>query len=141
MTTALPRSISSVTTALTRGYSSYAFDLIELNGDDLRRDPLEVRKATLASIVAKAHPGIRFNEHIEGDGPTVFAHACKLGLEGIVSKRKDSAYRSGRSPDWLKMKNSHAPRVQEIVGRAAERAEINDFGDVRKGPGGRPELF
>jgi bifunctional non-homologous end joining protein LigD len=59
-----------------------AFDLIELNGDDLRRDPLEVRKATLASIVAKAQPSIRFNEHIEGDGPTVFAHACKLGLEG-----------------------------------------------------------
>jgi bifunctional non-homologous end joining protein LigD len=82
----------------------YAFDLIELNGDDLRRDPLQVRKATLASIVAKAHPGIRF-KHIEGDGPTVFAHACKMGLEGIVSKRKDSAYRSGRSRDWLKMKN------------------------------------
>ena len=67
----------------------YAFDLIELNGDDLRRDPLEVRKATLASVLAKAGPGIRFNEHIEGDGPTVFAHACKMGLEGIVSKRKD----------------------------------------------------
>jgi bifunctional non-homologous end joining protein LigD len=46
----------------------YAFDLIELNGDDLRHDPLEVRKATLASIVAKARPCIRFNEHIEGDG-------------------------------------------------------------------------
>jgi bifunctional non-homologous end joining protein LigD len=90
----------------------YAFDLIELNGDDLRRDPLEVRKATLASILAKARPGIRFNEHIEGDGPTVFAHACKMGLEGIVSKRKDSAYRSGRSPDWLKMKNSGAPAVK-----------------------------
>jgi bifunctional non-homologous end joining protein LigD len=90
----------------------YGFDLIELNGDDLRRDPLEVRKATLASIVAKAGPGIRFNEHIEGDGPTVFAHACKMGLEGIVSKRKDSAYRSGRSRDWLKMKNSAAPAVK-----------------------------
>jgi ATP-dependent DNA ligase len=51
---------------------------------------------------------VRFNEHIEGEGPTVFAHACKLGLEGIVSKRKDSAYRSGRSPDWLKMKNPEA---------------------------------
>jgi len=76
------------------------------NGDDLRRDPLEVSKATLASIVAKAQPGILFNEHTEGDGPTVFAHACKMGLEGIVSKRKDSAYRSGRSPDWLKMKNA-----------------------------------
>ena len=90
----------------------YALDLIELNGDDLRRDPLEVRKATLASILAKASPGIRFNEHIEGDGPTIFAHACKMGLEGIVSKRKDSAYRSGRSPDWLKMKNSAAPAVR-----------------------------
>jgi ATP-dependent DNA ligase len=89
----------------------YAFDLIELNGDDLRRDPLEVRKATLAFIVAKAGPGIRFNEHIEGDGPAILNHACKLGLEGIVSKRKDSAYRSGRSPDWLKMKNPAAPAV------------------------------
>src|SRR5262249_32055736 len=90
----------------------YAFDLIELNGDDLRRDPLEVRKATLASIVTKAQPGIRFNEHIEGDSPTVFDHACKLGLEGIVSKRKDSVYRSGRSPDWLKMKNPACSAVK-----------------------------
>jgi hypothetical protein len=48
---------------------------------------------------------------MEGDGSTVFAHACKIGLEGIVSKRKDSAYRSGRSPDWLKMKNPVAPAV------------------------------
>jgi bifunctional non-homologous end joining protein LigD len=90
----------------------YAFDLIELNGDDMRRDPLEVRKATLASIVAKARAGIRFNEHVEADGPTVFAHACKMGLEGIVSKRKDSPYRSGRSPDWLKMKNPDAQAVK-----------------------------
>jgi bifunctional non-homologous end joining protein LigD len=59
----------------------YAFDLIELNGDDLRRDPLQVRKATLASILAKARHGIRFNDHIESDGPTVFGHACKMGLE------------------------------------------------------------
>src|SRR4029077_3651458 len=51
-------------------------------------------------------------EHMEGDGETVFRQACKLGLEGIVSKRKDSAYRSGRSPHWLKMKNADAPAVQ-----------------------------
>jgi ATP-dependent DNA ligase len=56
------------------------------------------------------------NEHIEGDGPTVFAHACKLGLEGVVSKRKDSPYRSGRSPDWLKMKNPSAAAVKAGVG-------------------------
>jgi len=90
----------------------YAFDLIELNGDDLRRDPLEVRKATLRSMLAKAGLGLRFNEHLEGDGPTVFAQACRLGLEGIVSKRKGSSYRSGRSPDWLKMKNPAAPAVK-----------------------------
>jgi ATP-dependent DNA ligase len=93
----------------------YAFDLIELNGDDLRRDPLEVRKATLASVIAKAGPGLRLNGHIEADGPTVFAHACKMGLEGIVSKRKASPYRSGRSPDWLK---SHSGR-RTFVTRAA----------------------
>ena len=63
-------------------------------------------------MLAKAGLGLRFNEHIEGDGPTVFAHACKMRLEGIVSKRKDSAYRSGRSPDWLKMKNADAPAVK-----------------------------
>src|SRR6266566_1167274 len=90
----------------------YAFDLIELNGNDLRRDPLEVRKATLKSVLAKAGPGLRLNEHIEADGPTVFAHACKMGLEGIVSKHKTSTYRSGRSPDWLKCKNPAAPAVK-----------------------------
>jgi bifunctional non-homologous end joining protein LigD len=90
----------------------YAFDLIELNGDDLRPDPLETRKVTLEKMLAKAGPGIRFNEHMEGDGEAVFRHACKMGLEGIVSKRKASLYRSGRSPDWLKMKNAAAPAVK-----------------------------
>jgi bifunctional non-homologous end joining protein LigD len=93
----------------------FAFDLIELNGDDRRRDPLEQRKLDLSRLVRRAGPGLRFNEWIDGselDGPTVFAHACKLGLEGIVSKRKDSPYRSGRSPDWLKMKNANAPAVK-----------------------------
>jgi bifunctional non-homologous end joining protein LigD len=74
----------------------YAFDLIALNGDDLRREPLKVRKATLASVLAKATAGLRLNEHIEhDDGEVVFRHACKMGLEGIVSKRKASPYRSG----------------------------------------------
>ena len=67
----------------------YAFDLIELDGDDLRREPLNVRKATLTSVLAGAAPGLQLNEHLEADGPDVFHHACMLGLEGIVSKRKD----------------------------------------------------
>jgi ATP-dependent DNA ligase len=67
----------------------YAFDLIELNGDDLRREPLAVRKATLASLLTRGARGLRFNEHLdEKDGPLVFSQACKLGLEGIVSKRR-----------------------------------------------------
>ena len=63
-------------------------------------------------MLAKAGLGLRFNEHLEGDGPTVFAHACKLRLEGIVSKRLGSRYRSGRSKDWLKFKNPDAPAVK-----------------------------
>ncbi len=91
----------------------WAFDLIELNGDDLRRDPLAMRKATLERMLTSAAPGIRFNEHLdEEDGPLVFEHACKLGLEGIVSKRRDSAYSSGRSPHWVKAKNPNAPAVR-----------------------------
>jgi bifunctional non-homologous end joining protein LigD len=69
----------------------WAFDLIELNGNDLRRDPLAVRKATLASLLARAAPGLRLNEYLDhDDGPLVFEHACRMGLEGIVSKRRDS---------------------------------------------------
>jgi ATP-dependent DNA ligase len=89
-----------------------AFDVIELDGDDLRRNPLIVRKTTLGSLLSRAALGLRLNEHLEADGPDVFHHACKLGLEGIVSKRKDSRYRSGRSPDWIKSKNPDAPAVK-----------------------------
>jgi bifunctional non-homologous end joining protein LigD len=84
-----------------------------LYGDDLRREPLAVRKATLASLVVRASPGLRLNEHLDhDDGPLVFEHACKLGLEGIVSKRRDSFYSSGRSPHWIKSKNPAAPAVK-----------------------------
>src|SRR4051794_28435762 len=72
-----------------------AFDLLELNGDDLRKEPLEKRKAKLAKLLAKADHGVRYNEHLEGDGSLIFTHACKLGFEGIVSKRRDFGYRSG----------------------------------------------
>ena len=59
----------------------YAFDLLELNGTNVRREPIEGRKATLASILRKSRPGVRLNEHLEHpDGALVFAHACKLGV-------------------------------------------------------------
>ena len=80
---------------------------------DLRLESLDVRKATLAKVLARAAPGLRLTEHMEEeDGPLVFAHACKMGLEGIVSKQRDSRYRSGRSPDWIKSKNPAAPAVR-----------------------------
>ena len=89
----------------------FAFDLLELDGQDLRREPIEGRKTTLASILRKCRPGVRLNEHLAHDsGLTVFAHACRLGCEGIVSKRLGSRYRSGRSPDWLKFKNRRQQR-------------------------------
>jgi bifunctional non-homologous end joining protein LigD len=76
-------SSASITADTTPACFLYAFDLVELNGDDLRRDPLEVRKAKLATVLARVSHGIWFNDHIEGDGPIVFRQACKLGLEGI----------------------------------------------------------
>jgi bifunctional non-homologous end joining protein LigD len=90
----------------------YAFDLLELDGRDMRREPYEVRKATLASVLRQGRPGLRINEHLDYPGDMVFRHACKMGLEGIVSKRLGSYYRSGRTQDWLKFKNPEAPAVK-----------------------------
>ena len=99
----------------------WAFDLIELNGDDVRRDPLAVRKTTLERILARAAPGIRFNEHLDHeDGPLVFEHACKLGCKGIVSKRRGSRYAGGRSSNWLTVKNPSARAVR--AGQEGRRA-------------------
>jgi ATP-dependent DNA ligase len=89
-----------------------AFDLIELDGEDMRRTPIEQRKRSLAKLVRRPHAGIVLNEVFEGDGDVLFAHACKLGCEGIVSKRLGSYYRSGRVKQWLKVKNAEAPAVR-----------------------------
>jgi ATP-dependent DNA ligase len=89
-----------------------AFDLIELEGKDLRRLPIESRKRMLSKLVRGPRPGIVLNEHYEGDGEIVFQHACKLGCEGIVSKRLGSTYSAGRSKYWVKVKNPNAPAVK-----------------------------
>jgi bifunctional non-homologous end joining protein LigD len=104
----------------------YAFDLIELDHDDRRRDPLAWRKLDLGRLLANSAPGLVYNEWIDGsesDGATVFDRACRLDLQGIVSKRKDSRYLSGRSPYWLKMKNPKAARGRETVGSAVQGAQ------------------
>jgi bifunctional non-homologous end joining protein LigD len=89
----------------------YSFDLLELDGEDWRPRPLHERKARLEKLLVNVPAGIHFNEHVDGDGATIFAHACKLGLEGIVSKHREHPYRSGPSKAWLKTKNPSAPGV------------------------------
>jgi bifunctional non-homologous end joining protein LigD len=82
-----------------------AFDLLYLNGHDLRSAPLIERKRALQWLLAKAPPKIHYVEFFEmNDGDALYRHACKLGLEGIVSKRRDAPYRSGRQESWLKLK-------------------------------------
>jgi ATP-dependent DNA ligase len=89
-----------------------AFDLLELDGLDLRPEPIEVRKRTLKGLLRRAHAGIAFNRHFDMEGAIVYRHACALGCEGIVSKRLGSPYRSGRQDCWVKVKNPAAPAVR-----------------------------
>ncbi|MGA8420781.1 MAG: hypothetical protein WB691_13660, partial [Pseudolabrys sp.] len=97
----------------------FAFDLIEHDGDDLRDLPLIKRKRRLARLIGRAKRcSIQFTEHLTGDGPTVFEHVCRMGLEGIVSKRTDAPYRSGASKTWVKTKNP----ASEAVRRSARRS-------------------
>jgi bifunctional non-homologous end joining protein LigD len=98
----------------------YAFDLVELAGEDLRCEPLEQRKLRLRRRLEGAGPGLVLNAWVDGsdfDGETVFEHACSLGLEGIVSKRIGSRYNAGRSPDWLKFKNPESLAVRRETER------------------------
>jgi bifunctional non-homologous end joining protein LigD len=84
----------------------YVFDLIELDGKDLRSEPLERRKAALQKLLKGAPKAIRYSDHVVGHGDKVLAKACAMGLEGIVSKRADKPYLSRRTKSWLKSKCS-----------------------------------
>jgi bifunctional non-homologous end joining protein LigD len=92
----------------------FVFDLLHLNGHNLRHQPLAERKQILGQMLGSLpeHEVIRYGQHIETEGAPIFAEACKLGAEGIVSKRSDSAYTSGRSKSWIKIK---CVRRQEFV--------------------------
>jgi bifunctional non-homologous end joining protein LigD len=101
----------------------YAFDLIELDGNDLRRERIERRKVLLIRLLANAHVGLQVNDHIVEPGDMVFRHACQLDFEGVVSKRLGSPYVSGRSRHWVKSKNPQHPAVK--------REEEEDWGKKR----------
>jgi bifunctional non-homologous end joining protein LigD len=91
-----------------------AFDMIELDGADLRRSRIEERKRALSKLLGRFQRGIVVNEYFEGDGAIIYKHACALGCEGIVSKRLGTPYRAGRSAHWLKIKNPAAPAVRRL---------------------------
>ncbi len=92
----------------------FVFDLLHLNGHNLRKQPLTERKQILDQLIESLPPQdvVRYGQHLESDGAPIFAQACHLGAEGIVSKRADSTYTSGRGPSWIKIK---CFRRQEFV--------------------------
>jgi bifunctional non-homologous end joining protein LigD len=89
----------------------YAFDLLELDGEDIRDQPLGDRKKRLARLLGKRQIGIVLSQHTDEDGAAIFQQARKMGLEGIVSKRLSAPYRSGPSKDWIKVKNPDNPAM------------------------------
>ncbi|RWA64726.1 DNA ligase D [Mesorhizobium sp.] len=84
----------------------YVFDLMRLNGQDLRREPLVERKQALAELLGKqpANSALRFSDHFSEPGKVMLQHVCRMGLEGVISKRADAPYRSGRGLTWVKSK-------------------------------------
>ena len=91
-----------------------AFDLLERDGEDLRDLPLIERKRRLGRLIGKTknRRAIQYGEHLKGNGASVLDYACRLGLEGIVSKRVGAPYRSGPSKTWLKSKNPAMERAR-----------------------------
>lgn len=94
--------------------SYYLFDLLHLDGRDLTKLPLVDRKSLLAALRAKATDPLRISDHLSDRGEIVLRHACRMGLEGIVSKLRDSTYRPGRGSSWVKSKCS--ARQEFVIG-------------------------
>lgn len=103
----------------------YVFDLLHLDGWDLRNVPLVQRKAILRALLADRKDGrFKFSEHVEGNGADILRQACKMQLEGIVSKRRDGRYRSGRNDTWVKATCRHRDTFA-IVGIAEKGAKFD----------------
>ncbi len=104
------------------------FDLLHLDGTDLMRDALETRKSLLQMVLGGlSGETVQYGDHVEGQGPAFYERACRLGLEGIISKRRDAPYRPGRGREWLKVK---CLREQEfvVVGYTRPRGSRTGFG-------------
>jgi ATP-dependent DNA ligase len=91
----------------------YAFDILAMGGDDLRSLPLHMRKANLEQLLARRPDGITVAPFERGEiGPDLFRAACRMGLEGLVSKHRDRPYRGGRQKFWIKVKNRKHPAME-----------------------------
>jgi bifunctional non-homologous end joining protein LigD len=117
----------------------YPFDLIEHDGEDLRNCPFLDRKDALARLLRDIGAGILLNERVAEDGPAVFAHACRVGAEGIVSMRVDGTYRSGPCPVWMRgavnFASSSPPRRSASAGE-----RLPSFASRPSGLGDQPIL-
>jgi bifunctional non-homologous end joining protein LigD len=131
-------SFSSLQEALSEGRSAgmvfFAFDLLHLDGEDLRDDPLLARKERLEALLQdSAHEGpLRYSEHFIEPGQTMLRHACRMGLEGVVSKRADAPYRSGRGRDWIKSKCTQRQEFV-IAGYVTSKTSRNQLGSLVMG--------
>jgi bifunctional non-homologous end joining protein LigD len=119
----------------------YVFDLMHLDGADLTPLPLGSRKEALAKLLARAPKGgvLRLSESIDGTGPALLAQACKLGLEGIISKRADAPYHSGRAGDWVKTKCSDRQEFV-VAGFKPSTADARAVGALVLGVNGKGGL-
>ena len=94
----------------------YAFDIMVSDGEDVRKLPLSMRKANLAQLLARRINGIHLAPFEQGEiGPDLFRHACLMGLEGLVSKHRESPYRGGRFDRWIKVKNRSHPAFVRVL--------------------------
>jgi bifunctional non-homologous end joining protein LigD len=94
----------------------YAFDILALDGDDLRGLALSMRKTNLARLLARRPDAIFVAPFEQGEiGPDLFRAACRMGLEGLVSKRRDRPYQAGRSKHWVKIKNRAHPPMSRVM--------------------------
>ena len=128
---ALQQSLSDGKTA---GLVYFAFDLIHLDGEDLRAESLLARKERLHHLLeaGPADGPLRYSEHFVEPGQTMLTHACRMGLEGVISKRADAPYRSGRGRDWIKSKCTQRQEFV-IAGYVPSQAVPRKLGSIVAG--------
>lgn len=128
-------SFSALQAALSDGETAnlvfFAFDLLHLDGENLQPEPLLARKERLEELLkaAEANGPLRYSEHFVEPGQTMLRHACRMGLEGVISKRAEAPYRSGRGRDWIKSKCTQRQEFV-IAGYVPSKASRNQLGSL-----------